>query len=126
MRPEGTTAADEVLPQPALRLVQGRRSAGRERRPCERRRDLPLVEAVAELVHAREDPAQMRLVEVRRYADVSQRGGHREWMLHGVEPPRVGIEPELPQQLDREALLRIDVEGTRPRDIVVRVELRHR
>src|SRR5439155_1399172 len=58
--------------------------------------------------------------------DVSQRGGHREWMLHGVEPPRVGIEPELPQQLDREALLRIDVEGTRPRDIVVRVELGHR
>src|SRR6185369_7313594 len=34
--PERERAPDHVLPEPALRLVQGGRAAGRERRPVER------------------------------------------------------------------------------------------
>src|SRR2546421_8652761 len=67
----------------------------------------------------------MGVVEVRRDANVPKRRGHRERMLARVEPPRIGLEPELPQELDREALLGLDVEGAGPRDVLGPIEVRH-
>ena len=68
--PERQRAADEVLPHPALRLVQAERDAARERRALERRVDLVLVEAVAELVHRREEAVEVVVEVARRDADV--------------------------------------------------------
>ena len=51
-------APDDVLPEPALGLVHGRRHPSAERRPVERRADAELVEAVPALVHRAEERDQ--------------------------------------------------------------------
>ena len=56
--PERARAADEVLPEPRLRLVQPERRAARERRALERRIGAVLVEPVAALVHRREEAVE--------------------------------------------------------------------
>ena len=76
--PERPRAADEVLPQPRLRLVQAERRAAREQRALERRVDAGLVQAVAALVHRREEPVERVLRLARRDADVLRRERLRE------------------------------------------------
>src|SRR2546423_3464752 len=114
--PERAAAADEVLPHPALRLVQRRRRAGRERRPRERRRDLPFVETAPELLDRGEDPAEVRLPEVRRQPDVGDPQARREGMLAVVEPPGAAVRPAPLEQVDREGPLPFDRE--RPLQLV--------
>src|SRR5207302_8338886 len=106
--PKRPAPADEVLPHATLRLVQPGGGAARERRPDERRRDLPLVEAVPELVHAGEDAAEVVLVEPRRQADVRVRGRGRERVLAPVEPPRARVEAEPVEEWKREGALPLD------------------
>jgi hypothetical protein len=53
--PELRTASDEVLPQPALRLVNAERARAAGREPFELTRELVCVEAVPVLVHRREE-----------------------------------------------------------------------
>ena len=88
--PERHAAADEVLPQPALRLVHAERRARADREMRERARDLVLVEPVAVLVHRREERLEAVLVVVRRDADVVDARAGRERMLGRVDAPRVG------------------------------------
>ena len=70
--PERQRAADEVLPHAALRLVHAERDAACERAALERRVDLVLVEAVAELVHRPEQAAEVIREVARRDADVGR------------------------------------------------------
>src|SRR5205085_1591471 len=105
--PERAAAADEVLPHPALRLVQRGRGAAGERRPREGRRDLSLVEAVPELVDRGEDAAEVRLPEVGRQPDVRDPDARREGMLAVVEAPGTAIRPEPLEQVEREGTLRL-------------------
>ena len=86
--PERAAAADEVLPETRLRLVQAERRPARERRPLERRVGAALVEAVAALVHHREEPVERILGLTRRDPDVARRERRRERVRRGVDPPR--------------------------------------
>ena len=71
--PEGERAADHVLPEPALRLVQRGRAARCERCPVELGLAAVLVQAVADLVHGREQRVAVEVVlgVSRREADVA-------------------------------------------------------
>jgi hypothetical protein len=82
--------------------VQPERRAARERRPLERRVDAVLVEAVAALVHHREEPVERVLGLTRRDPDVAGRQRRRERMRAGVDPPRRVIETEALEHLERE------------------------
>ena len=93
-RQNGQRAADHVLPQPALALVQARRAARGERRALERRADAALVEAVADLVHAAEQRLEVGLGVARRDADVGRRERGAERMDGAVEPERRRLEAE--------------------------------
>jgi hypothetical protein len=114
---------DEVLPHPALRLVERRRDAVRERRPRERRVDLVLVDPVAELVEAREDAVDAVLVEARRQPDVQGRHRGRERVHRLVEPPRGAVHPPPLEDGEREAALRVRREGPAQTGIVDRCGL---
>src|SRR5439155_12665805 len=92
--PERAAAADEVLPHAALRLVDPERRAARERCARYRRRDLVLVEAVPELVHAGEDGVQIVEAVPSRDPDVRRADTRGERMTGFVEPPRVRYEAE--------------------------------
>src|SRR5207244_11251397 len=109
--PERPRAADEVLPRAALRLVEAERDAGPERRPRERRVDVVLVDAVAELVHRAEQPVHPGLPACRE-PDVHVAGRRHERVSGLVEPPRLVVEAELLEHGAREALL----PGTRELD----------
>ena len=69
--------------------------------------DLALVDAVPELVQAREDPVQRVLVEVRRQADVGGRERRRERVHRAVEPPGGAVHPPALEHPEREAALRV-------------------
>ena len=85
--PERARAADLVLPQAALRLVDAERDAGVERRAMQRRVDLLLVEAVADLVQDGEDAAEVGVVPARGDALVAGPDDHRERVRRVVQPP---------------------------------------
>ena len=106
--PELAAAADDVLPHPALRLVQRRGDAVAERRPLERGRDAVLVEAVPALVHRREDRRDVVLLVARRQADVLRAGAGRERVHGQVEPGERLVEAEAPDDLERVRVLRVD------------------
>ena len=95
--PERQRPTDDVLPEPALRLVQRRRDAGRERRALERRVHAPLVEAVAALVHRGEQREEVVVVVARRQTDVAQAERHLERVDGEIEPELV---PRRPEPLD--------------------------
>ena len=115
--PERPRAADEVLPEPRLRLVQPERRAARERRALERRVDAVLVQAVAALVHRREEAVERVLRLARRDPDVRRRKRLRKRMRRGVEAPRRVVEAEAAHDLERELtlLVRREVSGHRRR-----------
>ena len=103
--PRREAAADQVLPHPALRLVERRGGAVCERRALVGRVDLPLVEAVAELVQAGEEPVEGVLVEVGRQADVRRRERDLEGMDGAVEPPRRAVHSPPLEHGEREGAL---------------------
>ena len=70
--PERQRAADDVLPESALRLVQRGRRAHAERRPLERLRDAPLVDAVTRLVHGGEERVDVALVVAAGETDIAE------------------------------------------------------
>src|SRR5581483_6710128 len=108
--PERQAAADEVLPEPALRLVhaEARRLPHRQMRPLARQ--LVLVEAVAVLVHRREERLQVVAVVVRRDADVVDARTGRERMLGRIDAPRLRAVAEEVDDLVVERDLLVDVE----------------
>src|SRR5438094_9295909 len=106
-RPGREAPTDEVLPHPALRFMEGRRDALGQRRSSECGVDLTLVDAVAELVQAREDSVQRVLVEIGRKPDVRGRKRGREWMHGLVEPPRRAIHSPPLEHREPEAPLRV-------------------
>ena len=106
--PEREAPADEVLPEPALRLVQPERGPARERRPFERGRDAVLVEAVPALVHRREEPVEVRLVVARREPDVLDPQRARERVDGRIEPPGPGVESEALEHGQLEAPLALE------------------
>ena len=91
--PGREAAPDDVLPEPALRLVEARRGAFLQRRAEVPRVDLALVDAVPELVQARQEPPRLSGSKrvVRRMSDSAMRHGER---VDGVvEPPRLVVHP---------------------------------
>ena len=97
---ERPRAADQVLPQPALRLVRPEPGRLRERRAVVARLELRLVEPVAELVQAGvERHREVVLLPARREPHVG--GGHaaREGVHGGVQAPVLGLEADGGQQL---------------------------
>ena len=106
--PELAAAADDVLPHPALRLVQRRGDAVAERRPLERGRDAVLVEAVPALVHRREDRRDVVVLVAGRQADVLRARAGRERVHGQVEPGERLVEAEAPDDVERVRVLRVD------------------
>ncbi len=107
--PERQRAADHVLPEAALRLVQRRRAARRERRTVERRVAAVLVEPVSDLVHRREErvPVQVVLGVAGRQADVAGREREAEGVDRRVEPEVLVRGAERAGHLERELVLRV-------------------
>ena len=108
--PERKRASDDVLPEPALRLVDGARRAVAERRPLEGRANAELDEAVAALVHRREERVEVGLVVARREPDVAEAERGHEGMDRAVEAEGVPGPSEPLDELPRERLLRADRE----------------
>ena len=108
--PELERPADDVLPETALRLVQRGRAAGRERAPVERGVAAVLVEAVADLVHRREDRGAVQVVlgVARREANVLRRERDAERMDGRVEPERPLVRAERPCDDERQLVLHVD------------------
>ena len=110
--PERPAAADDVLPQAGLRLVDAVRGRLGDRRVLVRRVEALLVQAVAALVDRGEQPAErVELVDPGRQADVAQRRGRAERVRRHVLPPGVQVEAEVAEHLDREGPLRIGGKG---------------
>ncbi len=118
MVPERTAAADDVLPEAALRLVQRRRDTVAERRPLERGRDAVLVEAVPALVHRREDRVDVALLVARRQADVLRARAGRERVHRQVEAREGGVEAEALDDLERVLVLCVDGPGAGQEGVV--------
>src|SRR5439155_16515856 len=91
---ESPASPDEVLPRPALRLVNRARGPAAERRARERRIHRVLVDPMAELVHRREQRSEVALVGVRRQADVPEPRLLRERMRRLVDSPLAVVEAE--------------------------------
>ena len=108
MPPRRDAPPDDVLPEPALRLVERRRRAARERRAEVSRVDLALVQPVPELVETREDAVDVVGEEPRREADVVVRERDRKRMHRVVEAPRLFVHPPRPEHLERERALAVD------------------
>ena len=79
--------------------MDAERDAGAERRAVERRVDPGLVEAVADLVHDREDPAEVLLVPARGDADVVPRDARHERVHRVVDAPGVVVVAEAARDL---------------------------
>ena len=108
--PERPAAADEVLPEPALRLVETEGDAATERRSVELGRRAVLVEAVAELVDPGEHAHEGVLDVPRGDPDVREARARRERVDRGVEPPRRLVEAERRQDGDHSRPLPLDGE----------------
>ena len=108
--PEGPPAADEVLPQAALRFVETERHAAGQRRALERRAGSVLVEAVAALVHRGEQTGEAVRCVPRRDANVLHGEVRRERMRGEVDPPGGRVVPEGLDDRDDERLLALDRE----------------
>ena len=103
----GSAPADEVLPGPALRLVDAERRRAVERRAEERVGDPVCVQPVARLVERRPDRLEVVGLVPRREADVPVREGGAERVRRRVEPPGPALEAERRDDALRErALLR--------------------
>ena len=94
MRPERPAAADEVLPRPALRLVDAERRRTAERRAHQRVGDPVRVEAVARLVQRRPDRLEVVGAVARREADVAVRERRAERVRRRIEAPGALLEAE--------------------------------
>ena len=103
--PERERAPDDVLPEPALRLVHRRRHPSAERRSIERGADAELVQAVAALVHRAEERDEVVLVVPRGQADVAEPEGRLERVHGEVEAKRVPGRAEPLDQLAGERVL---------------------
>ena len=122
--PEVSRAADEVLPEPRLRLVHAERRRLAGRQPIPVATQSLLVQAVPRLVH---DPEQGRGQEafVPPGGDpaVIGTGGRTERMIRRVEPSALEVETDARRDLLHEAALDLDrivptkqrVVGTLPR-----------
>src|SRR5262249_18071698 len=108
--PERDAPAHEVLPHPALRLVEGHRRAALERRAIERGRDLMLVEAVSELMHGREEALVPGREVARRQPDVGRTSSAGERVHRRVESPRIRRVPEAVEDDVAELPLLVDGE----------------
>ncbi len=109
VHPERARAADEVLPRPALRLVQAERRRAGERRALERRRDAVRVVAVARLMHGRPEPVEPAL-EARRHAHVTTGERRAERVDGRIEPVRALLQAERREDALVERFLRVDRE----------------
>ena len=83
--PERERPTDDVLPEPALRLVQRRGDSGAQGRSLERRADAPLVDAVTGLVHGGEEREEVVLGVAAREANVAEPEGDLERVHRLVE-----------------------------------------
>ena len=94
IRPERPAAADEVLPGPALRLVDRERRGSAERRAHQRVGDAVGVEAVARLVQRRPDRLEVVGPVARRQPHVAVRERGAERVCGRVEAPGAFLEAE--------------------------------
>ena len=93
--PERVRAADHVLPEARLRLVQAERGRVAAERALDRAREALLVEAVARLVQdGEESREEVVLVLARRQAHVAGREARRERMRRLVEPAGLEVEAD--------------------------------
>ncbi len=113
--PELERAADDVLPEAALRLVQRRRAARRERRAVQGRVAAVLVEAVADLVHRREQRVAVQIIlgVAGGEPDVLGRERDAERVDRRIEPERLLGRAERARDDEREVVLRFDRIGAR-------------
>ena len=88
--------------------MHAERDTAGERAALERRVDLPLVEAVPELVHRPEEAAEVIREVPRRDADVGDPGSRRERMHRRVESPGVLGVAERLHDLELEQLLLVE------------------
>src|SRR5262249_38419918 len=116
--PERLAAANEVLPEPALRLVDAERARAAGRQPLEVLRLVMAVQAMAVLVHCREERVEVVRVVVRRDPDVVAAWAGREGMLGRIDPPAVGPVSESVDHLVRHRLLALDREVAREERVV--------
>ena len=91
-----------------------------------KRVDLALVDAVAELVEAGQDPVEAVLVEVRREPDVRGRHRGRERVHRAVEAPRGAVHAPALEDLEREPPLRVAWEPAAQARVVDRCRRRRR
>ena len=119
---ERARAADDVLPQPALGLVDAERDRLAERAARELGRDLRLVEAVAELMQGGE-VRDAEVVQVVARGDAHVRRAERlgERVRRGVQPPAVGVEADRLEHVHDRAALVVDLEGAREDAVVAGV-----
>ena len=103
--PERTAAAHEVLPEPALRLVDPERAGPAGRQPLEVLRLLMAVQPVSVLVHGREERLERVRVVVGRDPDVVAAWARSKWMLGRIDAPAVGPVAEQVRDLVRERAL---------------------
>ena len=119
---ERARAADDVLPQPALGLVDAERDRLAERAARELGRDARLVEAVAELVQGGEvGDAEVVQVVAGGDADVGRAERLRERVRRGVEPPAVGVEADRLEHVHHRAALVVDLERAGEDAVVARL-----
>ena len=106
VRPEGARAADHVLPQPALRLVDAKRRPRADGRAIPCGIDPRLVEAVPGFVeHAEESDGERRLVLLRGDPDVLATHVRHERVDRLVDPPGRVVEAHRARDLERERAL---------------------
>src|SRR5579862_78333 len=108
--PERERAPDQVLPHPALRLVDAERDTAGERRALQGAMDLVVGEAVAELVQRREERGEVGREVARGHAEGVDAGAGRERVHGGIEPPRLFVEPEAAHDFELEPLLQLERE----------------
>ena len=119
---ERPRAADDVLPQPALGLVDAERDRLAERAARELGRDPGLVEAVAELVQRREvRDAEVVQVVARGDAHVRRAERLRERVRRGIQAPAVGVEADRLEDVHHRAALVVDLERAGEDAVVARV-----
>ena len=117
--PERTAAADEVLPEAALRLVDAERARVADRQVLQVTRQLVRVEAVPVFVHRREERLHRLGVVVRRDPDVVDACPRGERMLRRIEPPRVLVaKAEQRDDLLCQPFLRLDREVSAQEGVV--------
>ena len=104
--PERARAADHVLPEARLRLVQAERGGGAAERALDLARQALLVEAVAGLVQHREEAGEeVVLALARRQAHVAGREAGGERVRRLVEPPGLEVEADRRRQAGADGAL---------------------